>query len=1185
MSILRIRDENGEIQEIMALAGPQGPRGEQGPKGDKGEPGANGKDGKTPIKGFDYFTEDDKTEIAEQAADLVDVPDIDLTGYATEEFVKNKIAEAELAGGDVDLSGYAQKTDLPTKVSQLQNDKGYLISIPDEYAKKEDIPKAPADIGAQPSGDYALRSEIPEVSVQSVNGKIGEVILTASDINALPSNTKIPKNLYELVADTTHRTVTDEEKTNWNAKSNFSGSYNDLTDKPAELLNKNGILRQDVLPEGYPYVEDGLTIPEVTLYIDEETNSMAIQNAFQLVADNLYTVNYNGIEYECLAKSFTIEGIDVIVLGNISVIDGISEPTDEPFIIMNVPDYITQASGIYGFVQPLDGITEAIVKVSGKIIKKIDKSLLPDIGLKSLVDGSGLNSIRSLAASDNIGNYASAIGFRVTALGDLSHAEGSSTNNAFDYISEDSTNDEIMAAWEENDFTLAKGMGSHAEGSNTLSLGIYSHAEGGNTTAYEEYSHAEGANTRAYHMASHAEGADTIANGPSAHAEGEGTRASGSRAAHAEGYYTTALGYAHAEGTSSNKAFDYITSASTNNEIITAWEENKFTLAKDHGSHAEGSNTLAIGNSAHAEGYQNIASGKYSHAEGNENVSSGASSHTEGISNIASGDSAHAEGWATIASGDGAHAEGIGTTAESRSTHAEGENTTASGEYSHAEGLNTVAAGEAQHVQGRYNVPDTESKYAHIIGSGDSVLPRNVHTIDWYGQGWFAGGLKVGGLDDGSGSDTVATEKYVDYKVKITSDKIDTHNAENTSHNDIRLLIDDLTTRLNTLADSDDTTLDQLSEIVAYIKSNKSLIESVTTNKVNVSDIIDNLTTNVANKPLSAAQGVALKALIDAITVPTKTSQLANDSGYLTSAPVTSVNGKTGVVSLTASDVGALPSTTSIPSIAGLATETYVNTQVGTKVDKITGKGLSTNDYTNDDKAKLANTNIAYGTCSTAADVAEKVVVLTGNTQWSLTNGSIIMVKFDISNTAENVTINVNNTGAYPIWYNNAKYTSTGTAYTGYANRTIAYMFNGTHYVWITASYDSNTTYSNAGLGFGYATCSTAAATVAKTASLSSYALTTGGIVSVKFTKDVPANATLSINSKTAKNIYFRGAKITDGVIKAGDVATFVYSSYYHLISIDRWQNDITEIKSDAYKASIVDAVLEALPTWTGGSY
>ena len=41
------------------------------------------------------------------------------------------------------------------------------------------------------------------------------------------------------------------------------------------------------------------------------------------------------------------------------------------------------------------------------------------------------------------------------------------------------------------------------------------------------------------------------------------------------------------------------------------------------------------------------------------------------------------------------------------------------------------------------------------------------------------------------------------------------------------------------------------------------------------------------------------------ITVPTKTSDITNDSGYLTSAPVASVNSKTGVVVLTANDVGA----------------------------------------------------------------------------------------------------------------------------------------------------------------------------------------------------------------------------------------------------------------------------------------
>lgn len=91
------------------------------------------------------------------------------------------------------------------------------------------------------------------------------------------------------------------------------------------------------------------------------------------------------------------------------------------------------------------------------------------------------------------------------------------------------------------------------------------------------------------------------------------------------------------------------------------------------------------------------------------------------------------------------------------------------------------------------------------------------------------------------------------------------HNTDATSHNDLRLALKGLTDRINAALDSDDTTLDQMSEVVAYIKSNKSMIDAITTSKVNVSDIVNNLTTNVSNKPLSAAQGVVIKTLIDAL--------------------------------------------------------------------------------------------------------------------------------------------------------------------------------------------------------------------------------------------------------------------------------------------------------------------------------
>lgn len=116
-----------------------------------------------------------------------------------------------------------------------------------------------------------------------------------------------------------------------------------------------------------------------------------------------------------------------------------------------------------------------------------------------------------------------------------------------------------------------------------------------------------------------------------------------------------------------------------------------------------------------------------------------------------------------------------------------------------------------------------------------------------------------------------SAKSYTDTKVSnlasttVVDNKISSHNSSTSAHNDIRVLIDELTTRLNTLANSTDEDLDQMAEIVDYIKSNKSLIDSVTTSKINVSDIVDNLTTASTSKVLSANQGVAIKALIDAL--------------------------------------------------------------------------------------------------------------------------------------------------------------------------------------------------------------------------------------------------------------------------------------------------------------------------------
>ena len=59
---------------------------------------------------------------------------------------------------------------------------------------------------------------------------------------------------------------------------------------------------------------------------------------------------------------------------------------------------------------------------------------------------------------------------------------------------------------------------------------------------------------------------------------------------------------------------------------------------------------------------------------------------------------------------------------------------------------------------------ESRAKYAHIVGNGTSDSSRsNAHTLDWYGNAWFAGSIFMGGTgqDDGNAVE-VATKQDVE---------------------------------------------------------------------------------------------------------------------------------------------------------------------------------------------------------------------------------------------------------------------------------------------------------------------------------------------------------------------------------------------------------------------------------------
>lgn len=200
--------------------------------------GPQGPAGRTPIKGEDYFTNADKEEFLEQ---VITDPFLENT-YATKNFV-NEIANGKCKSYVFD---YASKTD-PNYIKDLDAENKTVlddwleinentvnlktgdvflirdIGVPDYWWDENTSNKQILETTKVPLEEYAKLTDLNNY-VKTVNGQNGDVIVP------------VLTALSQLSTDSTHRVVTDSQISTWNAKSNFSGSYNDLTNKPTVVI-------------------------------------------------------------------------------------------------------------------------------------------------------------------------------------------------------------------------------------------------------------------------------------------------------------------------------------------------------------------------------------------------------------------------------------------------------------------------------------------------------------------------------------------------------------------------------------------------------------------------------------------------------------------------------------------------------------------------------------------------------------------------------------------------------------------------------------------------------------------------------------------------------------------------------------------------------------------------------------
>ena len=158
------------------------------------------------------------------------------------------------------------------------------------------------------------------------------------------------------------------------------GSYklNMTGEEVQEALNKaasgggGGSTSKYAQPD-WGFDENGVILPETSLELVPDMGGFIVYTWGEQYLEHgkTYTVNYNGVPYECPCTYFSMEGTDGYILGNGTAI-GLDVPaSDAPFVLMLNSPLDTSVMGFAAIVAPLDGSESCTISIMGEVVHKL----------------------------------------------------------------------------------------------------------------------------------------------------------------------------------------------------------------------------------------------------------------------------------------------------------------------------------------------------------------------------------------------------------------------------------------------------------------------------------------------------------------------------------------------------------------------------------------------------------------------------------------------------------------------------------------------------------------------------------------------------------------------------------------------------------------------------------------------